>query len=56
MQKNLKFRDHAEVQTKTKRAIGNIRNLLKKKTTISSLITPPVSHQLLLSTFKRSYY
>lgn len=33
MQKNLKFRDHAEVQTKTKRAIGNIRNLLKKKTT-----------------------
>ena len=56
MQNIFKFRDHAEAQTKPKRAIGNIRNLLKKKTTVSSLITPPVSHQLLLSTFKRSYY
>ena len=33
MQNILKFRDHAEVQTKPKRAIDNIRNLLKKKTT-----------------------
>ena len=37
MQNILKFRDHAEVQTKPKRAIGNIRNLLKKKTTSFNL-------------------